>query len=464
MHSARLSKHLYLCLLLLCIAASTPKPAALAQDASGTGVEQLRQRLMSGSAAAVVHVSNLHGTTRALVRPVDNVVVEGVVQSRPIAGLFRGADEIVPAGEVVRILGVEAVTGKKNDLLRVTIATPGNAVAPVAFPLPPNAAQTMTAAQLEALVLPVLTPANTVAGTPATRSASRVHEAPAAAPPGWVVRRTPAGAEALLRGTAENAGRTAPAVLVLGCPTVALSPERTALTSYVELRVPKSSVPFDVLFVGEKDGDDNGYVHVQVNTSAEIKADLASWTLIPETGNVAPLGLDLNSKELEQLTNASAVPLRVAVLPTDKPETGVTAHFALPPDPSPAQTVMAPCVDKAKAAQAALHASRAIECPEIPDLVLLNADVRRAATGKPLPVDPDRDQGVGWTLPKATRSHPAVEKTVLVCSYGPPDQKPDMRKSTKTETLPIPPGASLCESWITTTESRSNAYCERSAK
>lgn len=172
--------------------------------------------------------------------------------------------------------------------------------------------------------------------------------------PAGIVCRTPAGTEAVLRGTADNAGRTAPALLVLGCPTVAISPMRPAQMPFAELRVPKSSVPFDVLFVTEKDGNDNGYVHLQVNTSPEIKADLAAWTLIPESGDVAPLGLDLNNKAWGQITSASGAPLRV------EPETGVSAHFTLPADPSPAQSAMEPCLQKAKAAEAALHASRSL--------------------------------------------------------------------------------------------------------
>lgn len=461
MHFRRLAHGPKGWVILALVAVGAASSMAPAQVPSANSIQELRQRLMSGAGTAVVHVSNLHGTTRVLVHPVDNFVANGAVQGRPLVGLLRGADEVIKAGQTVRILEVEATQGKRNDVLRVTVSTPGNAVAPVAFLLAPGAAQSMTEAQMEALVFPVLTPVGASPTASWSESATRGRGTQPPAPPGWVVRRTPAGTEALLRGTTEGAGHTAPAILVLGCPAVALSRDRPALMPYVELRVPKASVSFDTAIVGEKDGDDNGYVHLQISTSPELKVDLATWTSIPESGNVAPLGLDLRSREIEQVADASAEPLRVAVLPeAGKPEGGVNADFSLPGDITSEQAAMAPCIQKMKAAEEALHASRAVECPEVPSQVLINADVWRASSGKPLPVNPERDQGVGWTLPTVTKAHPVVAKSILVCSYGPPDQKAEATKrSTTVKTLPIPPGAGLCEAWIRTTEIRSEAYC-----
>lgn len=453
--------------LAVCFMATCVPFTIWAQEATGSAVEQLRQRFMGGAATAIIHVSNLHGTTRAVVRPVDNLVVGGAVQSRPFAGLLRGADEIIPAGQTVRVLGVETVAGKRNDLLRITVVTSGNAVAPVAFVLPSDGARTMTEAQLEALVVPILTPANAGPGAPGAQAGRGAPGTGAArgtapAPPvGWVVRRTPAGVEAVLRGTAQTMGHTNPALLVLGCPTIAIAQDRPAMVPFAELRVPKSSVTFDLNFVGEKDGDDNGYVHVQASKGPEIRADLATWTTVPDTGNVAPLGLDLRGAEMEQIMHAPPGPLQVTITPTDPPQAGISAHFTAPDDASSAQAAMASCMEAARTAEAADRAQKLVACPVVPDLVLTNTDVRRAATGKPLPVDPDRDQGVGWTLPKATKAHPVVAKTVLVCSYGAAGQKSETSKPIKVETLPIPPEARFCESWMRVAENRSEAYCKR---
>ena len=439
-----------------------PALNSLAQGVGASPLEQLRQRLMSGPAITVLHLSNLHGSTRTLVRPVDNLVVDGVVRDRPMAGLLRGGDEIIPAGQLVRVTDVERAPGKKNDVLRVTVSTPGNAVALVAFVLPPQSLSSVTEAQMEALVFPALTPAAAHgASLPAT---GRVPVAEPSGPPSWTVRRTNIGTEALLRGTAEAGGHTSPALLVLSCPVTAVSPERPALSPLVELRLPKSSVAFDVAFVGDKDGDDNGYIHVQIGTSPEIHADLATWTVVPDTGNVAPLGLDLRAAELERLTQASASPLQIAVRPNEGPAKAVTARFTLPADPSPAQTAINACLQHESAAEAAVHASHSVECPQDANLSLISADVKRVGTGKSLPVDPDRDQGLGWTLPKATKAHPVPAKATLACSYGPLGQDvTTSRKATKTLTFPIPPGSDSCESWIETNESRSRAYCTKTA-
>ncbi len=48
-------------------------------------------------------------------------------------------------------------------------------------------------------------------------------------------------------GNADRPPVSVPALLVLGCPTIAASPDKPALTPLVSLRVPKSSVSFDIL-------------------------------------------------------------------------------------------------------------------------------------------------------------------------------------------------------------------------
>ncbi len=459
MLSSRVVKSVRQPVLALLVASLVLVVTSQAQNDAKAPVEQLRQRLTSGSATAVVHLSNLHGSTQALVRPVDNLVVNGVVRERPVIGLLRGADEIIPAGQRVQITAVEGAPGKRNDTLRVTVSTPGNAVALIAFVLPAEALQGMTEPQLEKLVFPALTPIEV--GSAATPASTQRSPARTPSPASWVLRKTATGSEALLHGSADAAGNTIPALLVIGCPTTAIAYDRPALTPMVELRVPKNSVSFDISFVGEKDGDDNGYVHFQVGTSPEIHADLATWTLVPDSGTVATLGLDLHAGELEQLLLASASSLRISVIPPDSPATALKAQFTLPSDSLPASAAIGACLQHAKAAEAAVRASHPVECPRYTDVVLISADIRRAATGKSLPVDPDRDQGVGWMLPRSTKSHPAATKVQLVCSYGQPDQKTPPSRITKVENFPVPSGATYCESWIETTESRSRAYCAK---
>ena len=446
-----------------------PAHARQAADTSTAGsstspdaVDALRQRWTAGSGTAVVHVSNLHGTTRPMGHPIDNLVVGGVVQPRPFVGMLRGADQLVQAGQRVRVVSLEAVEGRKNDLLRFTVVTPGNAVTPIAFVVPAGGLRTMSRQQMEGLVLPVLTPVDAPAGTPADLAqragpvAAR-EAAPAAST--WVIRQTRAGAEALLRGTAEGNHRTSPALLVLGCHTYTDQAGHPAKKPSFELRVQKSVFAMDVQDVGEKDGDDNGEGHVQIGTSPEMQVDLADWTVVPDTGGVAPLDLDLTLSELNQVLTTSDSPLRLGVYPLGQPEAGVQARFTLPAEGTPVQAALASCIESAKTTEAALHASRAVECPAVPDLVLLKGDVRRVATGKPLPTDPEHDQGIGWNLPKPTKARPIAPKVQLVCSYGHPGPHPETQVNESVVRLPIPSSASYCKFFSRTVQSRSSAYC-----
>ena len=101
---------------------------------------------------------------------------------------------------------------------------------------------------------------------------------------------------------------------------------------------------------------------------------------------------------------------------------------------------------------------------------LVQGVVEYAASKKQFPVEPDRDQGVGWLIPKPTRAHPTPPKLILSCGYAPPIPVPvsanapgSPRKPTENFDLAIPASAagSECETCIRNAESRSESYCSK---
>jgi hypothetical protein len=130
----------------------TPGHAQAATDPVAT----LRQQLMGNGGAATLQIGGVHATAKALVRPIDNRIVNGAIQSRAMDMLRGSGDTVLRPGETVRINGVEATSDSKNDYLRITAVTSANATALLAFAVPKGALGGMSDAQLNQLVSPVL--------------------------------------------------------------------------------------------------------------------------------------------------------------------------------------------------------------------------------------------------------------------------------------------------------------------
>ncbi len=210
---------------------------------------------------------------------------------------------------------------------------------------------------------------------------------------------------------------------------------------------------------------------VQLGSSPELITDLSIYSSAPANARVASLVPGMDASELNRILKTPGSPLRIALASPDIPAaSSITATFDLPADATPAQTAIDPCIQHAEAAAAALRDSRPVSCPARPGLVLVDGTVRNATTRKVLPVEPERDQGVGWLLPKPTKAHPIPPKLILQCDYAPPSSAPlsantggAVRKATESLNLPIPAAAAgdEFETWIHVTESRSESYCAK---
>ncbi len=445
-----------------------------AQTAPDTPVQQLRAALL-GKSPITVAAPGLHAATKVLVHPIDNRVLNGVVQTRALMGVLRGSDDhLLRPGEPVRILAVETASDPKNDILRLTIANAAGAQAPVAFLLPAGTLASMSEAQLEQTVTPILTLPSSQAhsASPAGAVAPNARRAPV----GWLIQQSPVGQEARITGQAEVGGKHIPAALVLSCTTKETKEEAwfsplPAGSYLVQLRIRRPDLTYDISSLYEKDGDDNAFMHVQLGSSPELITDLSIYSSAPANARVASLVPGMDASELNQILKTPGSPLRIALASPDIPAaSSITATFDLPADATPAQTAIDPCIQHAEAAAAALRDSRPVSCPARPGLVLVDGTVRNATTRKVLPVEPERDQGVGWLLPKPTKAHPIPPKLILQCDYAPPSSAPlsantggAVRKATESLNLPIPAAAAgdECETWIHVTESRSESYCAK---
>ncbi len=443
-----------------------------AQTAVDTPVQQLRAKLAADR--VTVAVAGLHAATKVLVRPIDNRVIDGAVQTRAIAGMFRGADDrLLQPGELVRVMTVDAASDSKNDILRLTVVSGSGAQAPVAFVLPRGALASMTEAQLEATVAPVLAFARQLpSGEDTTRAAQAA--APVTPPPvlaEWQVHKEATGQNASVPVVAEAAGKRIPAMLTFTCTaqqiTTSSGVNLDAGTLVLQLRVARVNLQALVNETGDKDGDDNGFVHLKLGSAPELVTNLSRYSVAHENGGPVALVPELRTGELRQIVHASGTTLQFDLESGDV-QTTVHAKADLPRDAGPLEAVVDSCLEQADARDAALKAQHPVACPDRAGLVLVDGTVRYALSKKELPIDPDRDQCTGWNLPKATRAHPVPPKLILSCGYAAPaspgaaaNAGMQVYKAMETLVLEIPPSLAGggCETWIRTAPSRSVSFC-----
>ena len=126
---------------------------AQAQDA----IAALRNDYAGERAVCRVKTSELHATADLLGRPSEIRIVNGVISRGPSALIQGNRDVPIPAGQIVRVIGIEQRGTLKNDILRVTIEAAGTTI-PIAFLQPKGSLGGMTEAQLQSLVAQVLEP------------------------------------------------------------------------------------------------------------------------------------------------------------------------------------------------------------------------------------------------------------------------------------------------------------------
>lgn len=147
-------KHTHLKQLAVTVLATALTSSAVAQDEA---VSQLRSHLLANGGVCVVRIQGLHATTDMLGRPSEMRIVNGEVSRGAGAVLHGKADFVIPQGQSVRILDVQAGSDSKRDELKVRLAA-GSSFIPVAFVLPQGSLASMSEQQLEAVVEPVLAP------------------------------------------------------------------------------------------------------------------------------------------------------------------------------------------------------------------------------------------------------------------------------------------------------------------
>lgn len=415
-------------------------------------LDALRQRLLTDGGEAVVRIGGIHAATKVLLRPIDNRIVDGAVQQRAVAGMFRTQqDRVLPVGQPVRVVKVDSSGDTKGDILRVTVMTPDGAQALLAFPMAPGALATMSSEALQEAVGVVLrplgTPADAAAG--ANRAAAN---APARRPVpanAWRLQRTPTGPEVLLLGSLESNGAKSPALLAFGCPTGNnLMTGGTAGTPVMELRFRRSEAHFESSEISMEGGADNDYGRSQVGTAPEIHIDLSSD---PDQGEgpVLPLALGYDLPEFQKVLAGAGSELVLKVHVPKAPSDALVARFALPADVGPVEQMMQPCLEhwaqvtREEEAQRG-KATPVVSCPPVEGKALRVGTVVLAATGKEMETDGDAP-GVGWTLSRAVNRQHVRQKLVLSCSYGKPGYAEDPDEILEKRTVPIPAAARSCE-------------------
>lgn len=434
-----------------------------AQQAA-SAVDGLRARLMEHNGQAVMKVGEVHAATKVLLHPIDNRVVNGSVQQRNVAGFFRGSDDqVIPVGQTVRVVKVESSSDGKNDVIRVTVATPGNALAPIAFVLPSGSLAGMTESQLEQTVSAVVSPiAAAASGTQTVRTPVA---RPAAGPPGWRFVRTQTGTEALLQGEVEANGTKEVALLAFGCPT--LTSVVTGVNAgqlVAELRVRKSMLTFGYGNLVMEGGSDNDVGRSQLGAEPEIHIDLAA-DQVGEAA-IAPLSLRYEEPDLRHVVDTPGLPLTLKAHEVNATTDAFVAHFQLPPNSSAVQRLMQPCFAQAEASAAQAEQGKKLNvvlaCPDVEGKALRSGKVLVGAAGKELEMDPD-SEGTSWALPKATKTR-ARPKLVLACFYGAPGYGSDLKETLEKKTFSIPATAAYCSRGHRTTGNIEEVRCDRASK
>ena len=167
----------------LCLGCVSLVPSMCAQEADP--VAALRQQLTSDNGAATVQVDGIRAATKVLVRPIDNRIAKGALQSRGALDVLRNPSDIVlHHGDAVRVTKVETAADSKGDILRISVVTGNNAVALLAFIVPKDSLGSMSEAQLKQLITPVLR-SSMLSGeqTPGRSKPLRAAVAPAPPPP-----------------------------------------------------------------------------------------------------------------------------------------------------------------------------------------------------------------------------------------------------------------------------------------
>ena len=208
---------------------------------------------------------------------------------------------------------------------------------------------------------------------------------------------------------AESAGRRIPATLTFTCTskqiTTSSGVNLEAGTLVLQLRVAWVNLQALVNETSDKDGDDNGFVHLKLGTAPELVTNLSPSSVAHENGAPVALVPELSTGELRQIVQASGTTFQFDLESADA-QTTVHAKADLPQDAGPLEAVVNSCLQQGDVRDAALQAQHPVIYPEKVGLVLVDGTVRYALSKKELPSDPDRDQGTGWVLPKGDTGAP----------------------------------------------------------
>jgi hypothetical protein len=405
----------------------------LSTMASGqAAVDALKSHLVNQT--VTVKIQGLRISRSILYRSVDVRIKDGVIQER----LFKTAadtDEVLNPGDKVRVTKVEATNEKKNDFLRITIASADGLTVPVAFVFPKGAVAGQDESQLEQVI-------GATFDLPNTASPAMQPIAPPPPPPdspptapalsaGWRVQVVKDGKEAAIAGVSNVNGRQVQAVMALTC-------------AGAEIRVRRNAVPDpkNLDCVGDMDGG-NDVVKFSVGERPLEAASVCAPDPGPGPSVVFRMPIDLGAGGLDEVISSPGSTMKFLVDFSDKPgaftANTVTAEFQLPQDASP--------IDFLRACQKSINydAQPTVDaCPDLPGKGLRKVELL-TATGKPYVGPPnDNDIGVEWVIPKATKAHPVRPKLHFVCYYGLGRKPTDPQEPLERKIIPISASATDC--------------------
>jgi hypothetical protein len=358
----------------------------------------------------------------------DVRVKNGSIELR-MANTLMKPDEIAPQNAVLHVRKVESSSEKKNDYLRITLASDSGCTAPLAFELPKGALATMDEAALEQLIAPILTLSGGSAMPPIAPPPPPPDSATASssAPAGWRVQPSKDGNEAAIAGVSKVNGRQAPAVMALTC-------------TGAEIRVRRNGVPDPQSLVCEGDMDGgNDAVKFSVGERPLEAASICTPEATTPPPAVVKLPIDLGAGGLDEVLASPGSPMVIHIAFTDKPADEFIAQFQLPQDGSAIEFLRSCSATTTSASQTTVDA-----CPVLPGKGLRKAELL-TASGKPYNVmDPDNDIGLEWLIPKATKAHPVRPKLTFACYYGGGLKPNDPNEPLEKKLIPISPKATVC--------------------